>query len=164
MWLLYGACCARARRAAPSGPSAPDVLHCQTGKKAKKKSAAKFYALKLTVSFTTPQAPIVHVRPSMATSMTHTPSPQGSSGDAKVDTLSSCAIRTMREVELSSAPAPLSRCRSASPLVAVVSAAQRRLVAMLSPRRRATSATSSSLGVPASMQSSAPSRACGACA
>ena len=52
----------------------------------------------------------------------------------------------MGEVELSSALAPLSRCRIASPLAAVPSAARRRTAAMLSARRLAENVASSSLG------------------
>jgi hypothetical protein len=72
----------------------------------------------------------------------------GPLGDAKIDTLSaSCVLRTMREVELSSALAPLSRCRNANLLADVASIARRRSVAMLVPRLCANHATSSSFGV-----------------
>ena len=53
----------------------------------------------------------------------------------------------MGEVELSSALAPLSRCRIASPLAAVPSLPRRRILATLSACRRAEYVASSSLGI-----------------
>jgi hypothetical protein len=82
------------------------------------------------------------------TSRTHITSPQGSPGDAKNDLSHRCAIRTMGEVELSSALAPLSRCRIASPLAGVPIPPRKRIPQTLSACRRAEYVVSSSLGVP----------------
>ena len=54
----------------------------------------------------------------------------------------------MGEVELSSALAPLSRCRIASPLAGVPSMPRKRIIQTLSACRRAGYVASSSLGVP----------------
>ena len=85
----------------------------------------------------------------MFTAWAHTSitSPRGSPGDAKNDLSHWCAIRTMGEVELSSALAPLSRCRIPSPLAGVPSTGRRRTAATLSARRRAEIVASSSLSV-----------------
>ena len=91
-------------------------------------------------------ASVVHVRQAILTSRTHIPSPQGSPGDAKIDLSHRCAIRTMREVEMSSALAPLPRRRIPSQLAGVLSIARRRTAATLSARRRAENVASSSLG------------------
>ena len=80
--------------------------------------------------------------------MTHITSPQFLPGDTKIDLSHRCAIRTMGEVEMSSALAPLSRCRIPSPLAGMPSIARRRIAATLSARRRAENVASSSLGVP----------------
>ena len=105
-----------------------------------------FDELDLISSPATTMALVIHSRQPIPTSRTHIPSPQGSPGDAKIDALSSCAIRTMTEVKLSSALAPLSRCRIVSPLAAVPSTARRRTAATLSARRGAENVASSSLG------------------
>ena len=121
----------------------------QIGKKAKKNADHYSDPLDLTASPATPMASVVHVRQAILTSRTHIPSPQGSPGDAKIDLSHRCAIRTMGEVELSSAIAPLSRCRIPSPLAATPSIARRRTAATLSARRRAENVVSSSLGASA---------------
>ena len=59
-----------------------------------------FDALDLILRPATTMALAVHVRPPILTSWSHIPSPQGSPGDAKIDALSSCVIRTMTEVKL----------------------------------------------------------------
>ena len=100
------------------------------------------------MSLTTPLASVVHVRQAIPTSRTHITSPQGSPGDAKNDLSHRCAIRTMGEVELSSALAPLSRCRIASPLAGVPSMPRKRIIQTLSACRRAGYVASSSLGIP----------------
>ena len=93
-------------------------------------------------------ASVVHVRQAILTSRTHIPSPQGSPGDAKIDLSHRCAIRTMREVEMSSALAPLPRRRIGSPLAGVSSPPRKRIPLTLSACRRAEYVASSSLGVP----------------
>ena len=93
-------------------------------------------------------ASVVHVRQAILTSRTHIPSPQGSPGDAKIDLSHRCAIRTMREVEMSSALAPLPRRRIGSPLAGVSSPPRKRIALTLSACRRAEYVASSSLGVP----------------
>jgi hypothetical protein len=92
-----------------------------------------------------PLASVVHVRQVIVTSRTHITSPQGSLGDAKNDLSHRCAIRTMGEVELSSALAPLSRCRIASPLAGVPIPPRKRIPQTLSACRRAEYVVSSSL-------------------
>ena len=75
-------------------------------------------------------------------------SPQGSPGNAKIDMSHHARYALVREVEMSSALAPLSRCRIPSPLAGMPSIARRRIAATLSARRRAENVASSSLGVP----------------
>ena len=120
------------------------------GKKAKKNDDHYSDPLDLTTSLAMQLASVVHVRQVIVTSRTYITSPQGSPGDAKNDLSHRCAIRTMGEVKLSSALAPLSRCRIPSPLAGMPSIARRRIAATLSARRRAENVASSSLGVPVS--------------
>ena len=125
-----------------------DALRRQIGKKAKKNADHYSDPLDLTASPATPMASVVHVRQAILTSRTHIPSPQGSPGDAKIDLSHRCAIRTMREVEMSSALAPLPRRRIGSPLAGVSSPPRKRIPLTLSACRRAEYVASSSLGVP----------------
>ena len=79
--------------------------------KAKKNADDYSRLLDLTASLATPLASVVYIRQAMPTSRTHITSPQGPPGDAKIDLSHRCAIRRVRtivEVELSSALAPLS--------------------------------------------------------
>ena len=124
----------------------------QIVKKAKKiaKKIADHYSdpLDLTASLATLLASVIHVRRAILTSRSHIMSPQGSPCDAKNDLSHRCATRTMGEVELSSALAPLSRCRIPSPLAGMPSIARRRILATLSAGDRAECVASCSLGVP----------------
>ena len=134
-------------RASARRAGAADVLQRQMVQKAKIFADDYSNPLDLTASLATPLASVVHVGQAILTSRTHITSSQGSPGDAKIDISHLCAIRMMGEVELSSALAPLSRCRIASPLAVVPSSARRRTVASLSARRRAENVVSSSLGI-----------------
>ena len=86
-----------------------DALRRQIGKKAKKNADHYSDPLNLTTSLATPLASVIHVRQAVPTSRTHITSPQCLPGDTKIDLSHRCAIRTMGEVEMSSALAPLSR-------------------------------------------------------
>ena len=83
-------------------------------------------------------------------------SPQGSPGNAKIDMSHHARYALVREVEMSSALAPLLRCRISSPLAVVLNAGRKRTAATLSARRRVENVASSSLGVPASKQRRTP--------
>ena len=104
--------------------------------------------LDLTASLATPLASVIHVRRAILTSRSHIMSPQGSPGDAKNDLSHRCATRTMGEVELSSALAPLSRCRIASPLAGVPNPPRKLITQTLSACHRAENVASSSLSIP----------------
>ena len=100
-----------------------DALRRQIGKKAKKNADHYSDPLDPIASRATPLASVVHVRQAIMVSRTHIPSPQGPLGDTKIDLSHRCTICTMGEVELSSALAPLSRCRIASPLAGMLTRA-----------------------------------------